>query len=280
MSFQARWHALSLIETGNFLGAWGATQHLQGVASERHWTEAIDWLARFASSQPIPKECDISVLTHKRMAVRAAIRVELALRAGDIPRAVHGTVAFFEAALWDHLDERATRHPDSKKRRLFKIDAAPAEELVRKGEPYESKKAGDDDRKRPFIPKETMGGTNWYWIDDSEVCAIQLAKHYLKFDGLTKLGQAVSSDIRELRNDVAHNEPTPSLMEDARRRMVAASLWSEEDTFLKQPLAQEVLRELGEQNSVDLCAELISTVRARLLEVRRIPGRSGPRRTP
>jgi hypothetical protein len=59
-------------------------------------------------------------------------------------------------------------------------------------------------------------------------------------------------------------------MEDARRRMVAASLWSEEDTFLKQPLAQEVLRELGEQNSVDLCAELISTVRARLLEVRRI----------
>jgi len=38
------------------------------------------------------------------MAVRAALRVELALRAGDIPRAVHGTVAFFEAALWSNTD--------------------------------------------------------------------------------------------------------------------------------------------------------------------------------
>src|SRR5205807_9301817 len=41
-----------------------------------------------------------------RQAVRAALRVEFALMADDVPDAVHGTVAFFEAALWDHLNER------------------------------------------------------------------------------------------------------------------------------------------------------------------------------
>ncbi|MCC7157635.1 MAG: hypothetical protein IT161_23855, partial [Bryobacterales bacterium] len=85
-------------------------------------------------------------------------------------------------------------------------------------------------------------------------------------DGLTKLGQAVSSDIRELRNDVAHNEPTWELMKDARRRMTKASLWSEGGTFLTQPLVQDVLRELDERNPADLCADLISAVRSRLLE--------------
>jgi hypothetical protein len=61
----------------------------------------IKWLAHFAASLPLPTACDLAVLSHERMAVRAALRVELALRAGDIPRAVHGTVAFLEAALWD-----------------------------------------------------------------------------------------------------------------------------------------------------------------------------------
>ncbi|HLH72746.1 MAG TPA: hypothetical protein VKX96_05635 [Chloroflexota bacterium] len=63
----------------------------------------MKWLADFAASLPIPDECDIDLLKHPRMAVRAALRVELALLAGDIPRAVHGTVAFFEAAFWDWL---------------------------------------------------------------------------------------------------------------------------------------------------------------------------------
>ncbi|MCZ7664453.1 MAG: hypothetical protein M5U22_16665 [Thermoleophilia bacterium] len=259
-SYQARRHALELIEKGNLLGAWGAVQHLNKDEIEREWTQVVEWLARFACSLPMPESCDIPVLKHHRMAVRAALRVELALRSGDIPRAVHGTVAFFECALWDHLGELVERHPDETKRRYYKIKSgeAPAEKLRRKGD------GSDEDRKRPFIPKEPVNRTQWYWIDDSEVCAIQLAKHYLKRDGLTKLGQAVSA-IRELRNDVAHSEPTPALMHGARQRLAEAKLWSNQDTFLAQPLVQDALRELGVQQAESICDVMISTVRNRVL---------------
>ena len=101
-SFRARRHALDLIERGNLLGAWGSVRHLDGDELEHRWTQTIEWLSCFAASLPIPSNCDIPVLAHKRMAVRAAIRVEFGLKSGDIPRAVHGTVAFFESALWEN----------------------------------------------------------------------------------------------------------------------------------------------------------------------------------
>ncbi|MBN2055217.1 hypothetical protein JW905_09865 [bacterium] len=50
---------------------------------ERRWTQTVEWLARFATSLPMPSECDVPALKHPLMAVRAALRVELALRAGD-----------------------------------------------------------------------------------------------------------------------------------------------------------------------------------------------------
>ena len=52
--------------------------------------------------------------------------------------------------------------------------------------------------------------------------------------------------------------------------MTATKLWSEEpNTILAQPLAQEVLRELGEPQPESLYDDLLRTVRTRLL--------SGPR---
>jgi hypothetical protein len=210
---------------------------------------------------PVPETCEIAVLTHPRMAVRAALRAELALRAGDIPRAVHGTVAFFESALWDHLGPHLTRNNDPKKHRLFSVDPAPTEQLVRRGD------GSSDDRRRPFEVAEEMDGARRYKVFDDDVCAIKLAKYYLKQGCILKLGQAVSG-VRELRNDVAHNEPTPETMNGARDKMVEAQLWSDKGPqFLVQPLVQCVLRELGEQNPDLLCSDLISSVRARLLEV-------------
>lgn len=267
VSFQARRRTLELIAKGNLLGAWAVAEPLHSDETERAWTRVIDWLACFASSLPMPGDCDIPVLTHKRMAVRAALRVEFALRAGDIPRAVHGTVAFFEAALWDHLGERTSRHAS---KRQFKFHAPPPDELVRERDAAKlaalSKTKQREDRDRPFIFKETADGSDWYWIDDNEICAVQIAKHYLKRDGLAKLGQALAGDIRELRNDVAHNEPTPALMDDARRRMREASLWSPTNGFLSQPLVQAVLHELGESHPEVLCTELLAGVRSRLLD--------------
>lgn len=255
ISYQARRHALDLIEKGNLLAAWGAVQHLHEDEVERGWTKVVEWLAQFAASLPISAECDICVLKDQRMSIRAALRVELALRAGDIPRAVHGTVAFFESALWDHLEPHLTRHPEN--RRLYKVDPAPDDCLVRKGE-------GDsEDRKRPF-EAIAEDGTRWYKIFDDDVCGIRLAKRYLHNKSLEKLGQAVSN-IRALRNDVAHNEPTSDLMAEARATMIKAELWSGNDTFLNQPLVGDVLRDLDKQNPDNLCNHLIAIVRSHLL---------------
>jgi hypothetical protein len=197
------------------------------------------------------------------MAVRAALRVELALRAGDIPRAAHGTVAFFEAALWDRLGERIERSSDPKKRRFFKIKsgAAPTDDkLLRQGDD------SDDDRKRPFELKDTIDGIDWYWVYDGDGGpGARIAKYFIKSEALTKFDRALGSRIRELRNDIAHNEPTPDLMNDARTHMRNAALWSSTDTFLSQALVQAVLNELGETESKDLFASLLAEVRRRLL---------------
>lgn len=262
-SYQARRHALELIAKGNLLGAWGAVQHLHDDELERQWTRVIEWLAAFAASLPIPDECDIDLLKHPRMAVRAGLRVELALLAGDIPRAVHGTVAFFESALWDHLGPHLTPIDDSKGRRLFNVTPEPDEQFVRRGD------GSQDDRRRPF-EAEDINGVRWYKVFDDDVCGIRLAKHYLQQLPLEKLGQAVSK-VRELRNDVAHNEPTPQLMDDARRRMADAQLWSTNGTFLTQPLVQDVLRDLGENDPAHLCTDLMEAIRARLLGLQEQP---------
>lgn len=260
--YRARWQALSLVEKGNLLGAWGAVSHLEGTTGQE-WTQVIKWLAYFASSLPLPTDCNLAVLGHPRMAARAALRVELALRAGDIPRAVHGTVAFFEAALWDKLGERFERSSDPKKRRSFKVKSgsAPAgDKLVKRGDGDD-----DDDRKRPFELKQTVDGIDWYWIHDGDGGpAARIAKYFFQSDALTKLDVALGS-IRGLRNDIAHNEPTPELMDGARGRMQAAALWSNTDSLLSQPVVQAVLEELGAQHSEKLLADLLHEVRRRLI---------------
>jgi hypothetical protein len=253
VSFRARRRVLELVDKGNLLGAWAVAEPLHEHGTERAWTKVVDWLRCFASSLPMRDDCDISILKHPRMAVRAALRVECALRAGDIPRAVHGTVAFFEAALWDHIGEKTSRHAS---KRLFRFHVPPPKELVRQR---------DEDRSRPFIFKETADNSDWYSVDDSKICAIRIAKCYLKLDRLMRLGEALAADIRELRNDVAHNEPTSELMERARGRMQRAGLWSDKDTFLDQELVKDALDELGVGDSDRLLEDLLAEVRRRVV---------------
>lgn len=264
-SFRARRHALKLIEGGNFLGAWGAVRHLDDDEVERQWTRVVEWLSLFSASLPLPEDCDIAVLRHRYMAVRAAIRVEFALKSGDIPRAVHGTVAFFESALWDHLSSRLKRHPQ--RNRLFQANPAPTQDLIRSTGSDE-----DENRGLPFVLANNDNGLSWYRVFDDNVCAIRLADHYLINNNLKVLGQAISDEVRYLRNDVAHSEPTPELMVKARETMANTMLWSSTDgsdrtkcRFLTQPLVQNVLRDLGEENPEGLCENLIAAVKARLL---------------
>lgn len=252
--YRARWHALSLIENGNLLGAWGAVSHLEGSPGQE-WTRVVRWLAQFASSLPLPKDCALAVLGHRRMAVRAALRVELALRAEDIPRAVHGTVAFFEAALWDRILECFARDPaDIRWLKLHADAELPVGNLVRDG--------GKDDTNRPFESKSRPDGEAWYWFHESG--AGRFARDYAKSNALKKLVDAIEK-VKLLRNDVAHNEPTPELMNNARTCMRRAALWSNDDTFLSQSLVQDVLEELGVKAAKTLLADLLCEVRSRLV---------------
>lgn len=254
---QARWHTLSLVEKGNLLAAWGTVNHLKGEPGQE-WTRVVEWLARFASAQPMPEDCDIPVLTHPRMAVRAALRVELALRAGDIPRAVHGTVAFFESALWDHVLDHFERtgEKNNKKREVLLLKPGTREPT---GEKLLRNEQSDEKEKRN-CPFERLENGKYLFFEDG---AGRFAKYFVKSTALEELVRKINA-IRDLRNDVAHNEPTTKLMENARGRMVKAKLWSADNRFLVQPLVQSVLRELGETHPEALCADLISTIRNRL----------------
>jgi hypothetical protein len=257
--YRARWQALSLIQKGNLLGAWGAVEHIRDTSGQE-WTKVVEWLACFASSLPMPDECDISVLTHERMAVRAALRAEFALRAGDIPRAVHGTVAFFESALWDWLRQRDFTHEDQ------------ASGNLKDGFTFIQNPTGE---KRDRFRKCTRNGQQVWKIDDFKKGATAWLP-ILNKPALSALQNALSDDIRDLRNDVAHNEPTPDLMNSARAKMQHAQLWSKDDPprlwskddpprFLDQPLVRDVLKELGINQPDSLCETLLETVRARLL---------------
>ncbi|HAA55449.1 MAG TPA: hypothetical protein DCE42_11875 [Myxococcales bacterium] len=256
-SYQARHRALELIENGNLLGAWGAVQHLHNhTASE--WTNVVEWLACFASSRPMPSHWkqDILVLEHDKMAVRAALRVELALRAGDIPRAVHGTIAFFEAAFWDWL----LQYDFSQETGCSKLGGS-----ISDGFTFQQDHPTKEQEKR-FREKNENSG-KWYINDFAR--GIKPWLHKLNKPALGKLWKAQKWQVRNLRNDVAHNEPTQALMDQAAAKMSAAKLWSSSaspQSFLSQTLVKGVLSELGVDKPEDLLSGLLKEIRCRLLE--------------
>jgi hypothetical protein len=264
---RARWHALSLIMKGNLLAAWGAVNHLESMP-DQEWTKVVKWLYYFASSLPLPSCCDLTVLNHPRMAVRAALRVELALRAGDIPRAVHGTVAFFEAALWDHLLNHFESDP-SDARWLKLRDGAPEPKGKLLRETKVSATLDEKLRKEnlncPFERKvrKIPDDQTWYWFHEEGAGRFAIDYPPRK-PSLKKLVHPIS-DIRPLRNDVAHNEPTTSLMNEARDRMQKAGLWSNNNTFLSQQLVRDVLKELSVPEPEKLLEILLNDVRRRLV---------------
>lgn len=253
VGYSARWHALSLVERGNLLAAWGAVTHLEGAPGQE-WTQVVKWLADFASSLPLSSQCKLATITDSRMSVRAALRAELALRSGDIPRAIHSTVAFSEAALWDHLLGHFDRDPDDIRwLRLRAGSLSPTGKLLRDG--------GDDDKNRPFESKSRPDGQDWFWFHENG--AGRFARDYAKSEPLKALLDAVNP-VRALRNDVAHNEPTEALMLQASGRMQAAKLWSAEGEFLKQALVQQVLLELHVSEPHQLLHNLLNEVRRRI----------------
>lgn len=248
---RARRHAWALIEKGHIIGAWGVAKPIQDERSDQGWTRVVEGLYCFASSLPMPKQWDNSmpVVTNKIMAVRAALRVEMALLAGDIPRAVHGTVSFFEAALWDCLRKRDFHREDGASGNLtngFTFTVDPTGE-----------------KKTRF--RKSKGEAVWRINPHRD--GVDAWVRVLNEAALTAYESALSDQVRNLRNDVAHGEPSETLMNAARVEMRTALLWSQADTFLSQPLVQNVLDELlGVTEPDKLWDRLRTDVRKRILD--------------
>ena len=269
--FAARRHALRLLRRGHLLGAFGAVAHVHETATQKNWpeltawTQVLKWLADWASSLPLPLECDIALLKYAgkgKRAVRSALQVELALRAGNIPAAVHGTVAFFESALWDHL-LAVLLNPCQTDSQRYSFKSTPSTPV---GFPFKKERLEAD-------------GTNSYLVDTGKGGCTKLVTTYLNEPALLSLHQAISgtdenspSPVRNLRNDVAHNVPTEAEMSRARQVMRDAKLWSgsEPPQFLCQDLVRNVLAELqitvaGVTEPAKLCEKLIGDVEQRIL---------------
>ncbi len=122
---------------------------------------------------------------------------------------------------------------------------------------------GEDDKNRPFENK-TKNGQTGFWFHESG--AGRFAGNYVKSQPLKALHDAIEK-VKQLRNDVAHNEPTPELMAEACCRMQEAGPWSCKGTFLSQPLVQNVLKELGESQPDQLLECLLAKVRQHLTSV-------------
>ena len=256
---RARWLALSLIREGNLLAASGITRDVEREPGQE-WTKVVKWLAAFAASLPIPDDCDIDVLKDPRMAVRAALRVELALRSGDIPRAVHGTVSFFESALWDHLYRYFSSTGEKcRGRELLRLrEGSPGPEAKKREKLVRDETVDEQEQKRR--PFRRVDERLYIFFEEG---AGRFAKYYVESSALSELVARIEK-VKELRNDVAHNEPTPQLMKDAQNKMVESGLWSDRDRFLEQEIVQRVLRELGVEGADSLCERLLETVSERL----------------
>lgn len=247
-SFEARKVALDLIREGHLIAAWGAVKHLHEDASESNWTSVIELLYRWASSLTLDScGCRIPMLTDKHpRAIDAAMRVEFALRAGDVPRAVHGTVALVEAAMWDHLLTRAS--PVPKKPTVYELNPPPDNKLVT-DKPYDKKFA-------PFLRVK-----DGHKIEHRAPSYRRIINEYFPASKptpkLSALEMSISEDIRHLRNDVAHGTPTPDQMAAAAEKMQDANLWSKQNGFLCQPLVRDTLHELKVSDPEKLCDTLI-----------------------
>lgn len=275
----ARRHALTLVERGNFVAAWGAVAHLEHEPSCQPWVQVIKTLFLWACSLPMDAGHGLPLPSLEQRAASAALRTEAALRCEDWPRAILGTYATFEAAVWDQLYQHhiaGTHHHEGK--RLFRLRHAPPASWLGPD--------GDKPRHAPIKLQLTAAdGISYYGIECYSDKASKILKDHLKqatpntCAALLALAQPISQ-TSGARNVVAHGEPNRDNLEAAKLAFTRQRLWTRSRTasaptgtlrFTASPLIVAALSELGVDSPESLFERLIDAVRERLLALDPLP---------
>ncbi len=255
--YRARRRAIHLLSQGQPVGAWGAVRHLADQEGERGWVEVIEWAYLWATSQPVPTTCDIEEFLEPKRSLRAGLLLEMALRAKDIPRAIHLTVSFFESAIWDHLESRFVWNADQPRRIGAEVPMSPKLVIVPGGTKEPLPK---DNTARPFLFIGLNDGLHVYEVRDGSAQAGKLVKHALKDPSLQALSTQISKSpdvprdrpvalqgkgVRDLRNDVAHSIPSEEFIASASAMMASWGLWSGAPSIVGQALVEDVFESLN-----------------------------------
>lgn len=269
----ARRHALTLVERGNFVAAWGAIAHLEHEPSCQRWVQVIKTLFLWACSLPMDAGHGLPLPSLEQRAASAGLRTEAALRCEDWPRAILGTYATFEAAVWDQLYQHhidGTVYHEGKL--LFRLRHALPASWV-----------DPDDQKAKHAPiklqQTAADGTSYYSIECYSDKASKILKDHLEratpntCAALLALAQPIRQ-TSNARNLVAHGEPNREKLEAAKLAFTRHHLWTPSTAasaptlrFMSSPPVAAALTELGITNPEHLFDGLVAAVRERLLAV-------------
>lgn len=272
-TISARRHALTLVERGSFVAAWGAVAHLEQEPSCQRWVQVIKTLFLWACSLPMDAGHGLPLPSLEQRAASAALRTEAALRCEDWPRAILGTYATFEAAVWDQLYQHhidGTVYHEGKL--LFHLRHALPASWV-----------DPDDQKPKHAPiklqQTAADGTSYYSIECYSDKASKILKEHLEratpntCAALLALAQPIRQ-TSNARNIVAHGEPNREKLADAKLAFTRHHLWTPSRVasaptlrFMSSPLVAAALTELGITKPESLFDNLIAAVRERLLAV-------------
>lgn len=253
----ARRHALTLVERGNFVAAWGAVAHLEHEPSCQPWVQALRWLYQWATSQPIDEACDVPIINETTGAAAVALRVEQALVNGELHRAISNTSAFFEELVWAHLrsgyvTDSGQRHQSGDS--LYRVSPEPPRSngFTRREQLFQVRNFGLGHR-------DILD----YLVTNSE-SARQQTPGIFATQALSQL-KDLAEDVQDARNNTAHSEPDRDQLRAATATFRDLGLWTADNHFLSAPLISAALREIGTPDPESLFDRLVAAIRARLL---------------
>jgi disulfide oxidoreductase YuzD len=275
-SFHAREHAIALIQQGDFSGAYGAVKHLEKDSDEKVWVKKVADVSAYFGGQLEYREDLPDYLKYfaKRESPRCllvAMRTEAALLSGRIADAISLTCTFFDAAMLDAIEQNQPIYPinEIELRIIYKSGNTPDPKL-NSSKCLNNNKFREEDHYR-YAP--IMGNRIKIWLEvmGENVKYLQIYRDTLdeeiSIDGLEK------QKPKNLRNINTHSLLKSGQLEMAKQLFVKAGFWKIDTKpfagsgFLAQPLVNNVLKKLKQDNVSQRYSQLIEGVCGELANV-------------